>query len=58
MNINTNTGNKQEELEDTGQQDSYHKLSSQRHGGMTLTTGVLQWMAINPSEGKEGQAED
>jgi len=26
-------------------------LPSQKHGGMTLMTGVLQWMAIGSSEG-------
>jgi len=33
------------------------QLQSQKHEEMTCTTGVLQWMAINSSEGigKEGE---
>lgn len=42
-------GNKQEEMEDIGQQESYHKLSW-RHGGKTLTTGMPQRMSVNSSE--------
>lgn len=50
-----NMSNKQEELE------AYGKLiyfPSCKHGGMTCTTGVLQWMATNLSEriGQEGEA--
>lgn len=34
------------------------ELPPQQRGGMTLTTGGLQWVAINPSEGTgmEGEA--
>lgn len=27
------------------------ELPAQRHGGMTSTTGVLQWITVNSSEG-------
>ena len=55
-------GNKQEELEAVVQQDSYDLVTmtwsqSQNHGGMTLMTGVLKWMAISSSEGIGGERE-
>lgn len=51
------TGNKLEELESTVQQENYDKFPTQKHGGMTCTTRVLQWKATNSSEavGKEGE---
>ena len=33
------------------------QLQSQKPGGMTHATGVLQWMAINSSEGVDRQGE-
>jgi len=47
-------GNKQEELEAIVQQDSRTAMTwspSQKRGGMTLMTGVLQWMVLNSLEG-------
>lgn len=51
------TGNKLEDLESTVQQENCDKFPTQKHGGMTCTTEVLQWKATNSSEGvgKEGE---
>ena len=50
-------GNKQEELEAIVQQENYEIVAITENSRMTCTTGVLQWMARNSSEGidKEGE---
>lgn len=44
-------GSKQEILEDMLQEENHGIVPSQRHGGMTGTTEMVQWLVVNSSEG-------
>lgn len=50
-------GDKQEELEAVVQQENHDILAIMGHGGMTCTTGGLQWTAVNSSEGPGEEGE-
>lgn len=46
-----------EELEAAVQQENHDILAIMGHGGMTCTTGGMQWTAINSSEGPGEEGE-